>query len=69
MSSLLVETKVRIPRLRHDLISRSNLIERLKAGLYYPLMLVSAPAGYGKTTLLTELAQDIPIAWFSLDSL
>ena len=68
MSSLLVETKVRIPRLRHDLISRSNLIERLKAGLYYPLMLVSAPAGYGKTTLLTELAQDIPIAWFSLDN-
>jgi hypothetical protein len=44
-------------------------IERLKAGLHCPLTLVSASAGYGKTTLLVELANniDLPVAWLSLD--
>ena len=60
MSSYLLETKVRIPHLRHDLVSRTDLIERLKAGLNYPLVLVSAPAGYGKTSLLAKLAEEIP---------
>jgi ATP/maltotriose-dependent transcriptional regulator MalT len=46
---------------------RTNLLKRIKAGLFCPLTLVSAPAGYGKTTLLTELAADIPIAWLSLN--
>jgi LuxR family maltose regulon positive regulatory protein len=44
-------------------------MERLTAGLQCPLTLISAPAGYGKTTLLAALANEIPqsIAWFSLD--
>ncbi len=69
MVSLLVTTKICAPRLRPDLVSRPHLIERLRAGLHCPLTLVSAPAGYGKTTLLAGLANnvDLPVAWLSLD--
>jgi LuxR family transcriptional regulator, maltose regulon positive regulatory protein len=67
MDIALVATKICAPRLRTDLVKRKFLVERLKAGLHYPLTLVSAPAGYGKTTLLAELASQIPVAWLSLD--
>jgi LuxR family maltose regulon positive regulatory protein len=67
MVSSLVATKICVPRLRSNLVSRSQLVERLEAGLSYPLTLVSAPAGYGKTTMLAELAARIPVAWLSLD--
>jgi len=67
MDFTLVTTKVCVPRLRTDLLDRENLVERIKAGLLCPLILVSAPAGYGKTTLLAELASQIPVAWLSLD--
>jgi LuxR family maltose regulon positive regulatory protein len=65
----LMSTKISVPRLRTKLVARPHLMERLKAGLQCPLTLISAPAGYGKTTLLAALANDIPqsIAWFSLD--
>jgi LuxR family maltose regulon positive regulatory protein len=62
-----VVTKTSILRLVSGLVKRTNLMERLKAGLDCPLTLVSTPAGYGKTTLLTELAAQIPVAWLSLD--
>jgi LuxR family maltose regulon positive regulatory protein len=63
----LLVTKTSVPRLRSGLVKRPGLIKRLKAGLDYPLTLVSAPAGYGKTTLLAELATSVPTAWLSLD--
>jgi LuxR family transcriptional regulator, maltose regulon positive regulatory protein len=67
MDSSLITTKVVVPHLRDGLVARKELVERLKAGLTRPLTLVSAPAGYGKTTLLAEFAAQIPVAWLSLD--
>jgi LuxR family transcriptional regulator, maltose regulon positive regulatory protein len=67
MASLLINTKIYVPGLRNGLVARGDLIKRLKEGLSRPLTLVSAPAGYGKTTLLSELASQMPIAWLSLD--
>jgi LuxR family maltose regulon positive regulatory protein len=51
------------------MVSRPRLIERLNAGLHHKLTLISAPAGFGKTTLLSEwVAGDgHPVAWLSLD--
>jgi LuxR family transcriptional regulator, maltose regulon positive regulatory protein len=67
MALSLIATKICVPHLRDGLVARKELVERLKAGLIRPLTLVSAPAGYGKTTLLAELATQIPAAWLSLD--
>jgi LuxR family maltose regulon positive regulatory protein len=67
----LAETKFHPPLLRKDLISRQNLLDNLHTNLAsHPLTLLSAPAGYGKTTLLSALAQTqpgFPTAWLSLD--
>jgi LuxR family maltose regulon positive regulatory protein len=69
MASSLITTKICPPRIRAELVSRPHLLERLEAGLQCPLTLISAAAGYGKTTLLAELTNnsDLPIAWLSLD--
>ncbi len=58
-----------IPSPRSNLVSRPRLIERLNAGLHRKLTLVSAPAGFGKTTLLSEWVAGCgrPVAWVSLD--
>jgi LuxR family maltose regulon positive regulatory protein len=54
----IVQTKLQPPRLRADLIARPRLLEALaEAGSSHRLTLVSAPAGYGKTTLLAALCQ------------
>ncbi len=65
----LLTTKLYVPPTRSRLVSRPRLIELLNAGLHRKLTLVSAPAGFGKTTLLSEwVAQcDRPVAWLSLD--
>ena len=69
MDTPLLTTKLYIPPVRPELISRSRLIERLNEGLHRKLTLVSAPAGFGKTTLLSEWVRDCgrPVAWVSLD--
>jgi LuxR family transcriptional regulator, maltose regulon positive regulatory protein len=72
MSGRLLETKLHVPRLRRALVARPRLSERLRRGTASALTLVSAPAGFGKTTLLTEwLAATAPagrcVAWLSLD--
>jgi LuxR family maltose regulon positive regulatory protein len=68
----LLTTKLYIPPVRRDLVSRPRLIERLNEGLQrgHRLTLVSAPAGYGKTTLLSEWVATCgrPVAWLALDS-
>ncbi|NJN23025.1 MAG: hypothetical protein HC812_19940, partial [Leptolyngbya sp. RL_3_1] len=48
---------------------RPHLIDKLNAGLTGKLTLISAPAGFGKTTLVNEwaMAAEMPIAWLSLD--
>jgi LuxR family maltose regulon positive regulatory protein len=73
MSTPLLSTKLFVPPLRPELVPRPRLIERLNAGMDRKLTLVSAPAGYGKTTLLSEWIHQggteraLPIAWLSLD--
>ncbi|HEX9357097.1 MAG TPA: hypothetical protein VF933_25175, partial [Streptosporangiaceae bacterium] len=54
MPAALLETKFYVPRSRRGLVPRPRLSERLDRGAASKLMLVSAPAGFGKTTLLTE---------------
>jgi LuxR family maltose regulon positive regulatory protein len=66
-----VDTKLRPPRLREDVIARARLVDVLHhATGSVPLTLISAPAGYGKTTLLAALQREHPeirLAWISLD--
>ena len=64
--------KLSVPSARASLVARPSLTERLEEGLGRKLTLLSAPAGFGKTTLLTswigELSGDSrPVAWLSLD--
>jgi LuxR family maltose regulon positive regulatory protein len=71
----LLETKLYVPRSRRALVLRPRLSERLDRGTASKLVLVSAPAGFGKTTLLTEWLAARPAApagerltaWLSLD--
>ncbi len=71
----LLETKFYVPRARRDRVPRPRLAERLDRGSASKLMLVSAPAGFGKTTLLSEWLAAGPAvpadqrlaAWLSLD--
>jgi ATP/maltotriose-dependent transcriptional regulator MalT/DNA-binding SARP family transcriptional activator len=66
----LIVTKTQIPRRRPDLLPRSRLVNFFHAHLDRKLILISAPAGYGKTTLLTDLANDtdLPVCWYTLDT-
>jgi LuxR family transcriptional regulator, maltose regulon positive regulatory protein len=72
MTGPLLETKLHVPRGRPSLVKRPRLIECLSRGAESALTLVSAPAGFGKTTLLTEWLAGAPAdgrsaAWLSLD--
>jgi len=75
MSSPLLTTKLYVPPVRPELVPRSRLTQRLDTALSMgrKLTLVSAPAGFGKTTLLSEWAHNRarsgarPVAWLSLD--
>jgi LuxR family maltose regulon positive regulatory protein len=53
MDTPLLQTKLHIPPSRPELVSRPRLIEQLNAGLHRKLTLISAPAGFGKTTLVS----------------
>jgi LuxR family maltose regulon positive regulatory protein len=63
-------TKVSIPRTRPDRLARARLFQRLDEGIAQALVLVCTPAGFGKTTLLTDWATSAssPVAWLSLDA-
>ena len=65
----LLQTKLYIPTVRRDFVARPRLIEKLNQGLQGKLTLISAPAGFGKTTLISEwLGQrEWPVAWLSLN--
>jgi LuxR family maltose regulon positive regulatory protein len=65
----LLSTKLALPRLRSPWVPRQRLLDRLDAGLEQKLTLISAPAGFGKTTLVTEWAYGMKdVAWVSLDT-
>jgi LuxR family maltose regulon positive regulatory protein len=65
----ILATKLYIPPPRPKIVLRPRLIERLNEGLHYKLTLISAPAGFGKTTLLSEWVEccERSVAWLSLD--
>ena len=75
----LLTTKLFIPPTRPELVHRPRLIEKLNDGLHRKLTLISAPAGFGKTTLVTDWLDNLQgdvknetqaknkIAWLSLD--
>ena len=71
MTTALLQTKLYIPQLPSTIVARPRLIELLDEGLHqsHKLALISAPAGFGKTTLVIEWAENIdrPIAWLTLD--
>lgn len=71
MASPLVATKLYVPKLREGLVARPRLSDRIRRGTHSKLTLISAPAGFGKTTLLAEwLAASTggrAVAWLSLD--
>jgi LuxR family maltose regulon positive regulatory protein len=69
MSTPILTTKLYLPPPRPGAVLRPRLIERLNEGLHRRLTLVSAPAGFGKTTLLGEWIAGCgrPAAWLSLD--
>ncbi len=71
MTTPLISTKLHIPRLPRALVSRSRLTDRLGTGLQGKLILVSAPAGFGKTTLIAEWAnrrrEENLVSWVHLD--
>ena len=64
-----VESKVRVPDRGPETVPRTALVNRLRAAGAFPIVLVVAPAGYGKTTLLAQwAARDVrPFAWVSVD--
>src|SRR5947208_2725734 len=68
-SDLLLTTKLYVPRAHHRLVPRPRLVDTLDQALEHRLCLVSAPAGFGKTTLLSEWIglRRIPVAWLSLE--
>jgi LuxR family maltose regulon positive regulatory protein len=70
--ALLLATKLHVPAIGAQLVHRAALLDALSAGRTRKLTLLSAPAGWGKTTLLAQWAlragEDEQFAWLSLDS-
>jgi LuxR family maltose regulon positive regulatory protein len=75
MVTPILTTKLHIPSLRRNLVPRQQLLERLDQGLHHKLTIVSAPAGFGKTTLLGAWIHSleasgspaVKVGWISLD--
>jgi LuxR family transcriptional regulator, maltose regulon positive regulatory protein len=69
MSALLLATKLFVPRPPPGVVLRPRLVAQLNEGLQRKLTLISAPAGFGKTTLVSTWAagSDRQVAWLSLD--
>jgi LuxR family maltose regulon positive regulatory protein len=65
----ILATKLYMPPLRPEVVTRPRLLEQLNEGLHSNLILISAPAGFGKTTLVSQWLALIerPAAWLSLD--
>ncbi|MDQ3793994.1 MAG: helix-turn-helix transcriptional regulator, partial [Actinomycetota bacterium] len=69
MDRQVLRAKLYVPRSHPDAVPRPRLHERLEEGVRRELTVVSAPAGFGKTTLLAEWSRqsELPVAWVSLD--
>ena len=64
-------TRITIPRRRNDLVARPRLLELIHELSEHKLILVTAPAGYGKTSLLVDFSAQtqLPVCWYSINSL
>jgi LuxR family maltose regulon positive regulatory protein len=69
MDTSTLVTKVLLPRRRRDVLTRQRLLDRLYDMVERKCVLIPAPAGYGKTTLLLDWAYDLehPVCWYALD--
>ncbi len=69
MNTFVLETKLIIPPARPGLVARPRLMEKMQSVLNNGLTLISAPAGFGKTTLISEWIRqkNVPAAWLSLE--
>ncbi|HYI26054.1 MAG TPA: AAA family ATPase, partial [Thermomicrobiales bacterium] len=69
MAAQILVTKLYVPRPRPRAVTRPRLVARLNDGLHNKITLISAPPGFGKTSLLSEWVAgcDRPVAWLSLD--
>lgn len=68
VTSPLLTTKLYLPAARPNLVRRPRLLRRLTEGISGPLTLISAPAGFGKTTLISSWIYDLRFAIYDLDS-
>lgn len=71
MPVLVTRTKIIVPRRRTDLFSRQRLFDMLFELMDNKLVILAAPAGYGKTSLLIDFASqvDLTVCWYSIDEL
>ena len=65
------DPRYNIPEPQGDVLRRQRLLDLLYENIDHPLQLICAPAGYGKTTLLADFAQDadLTVCWYSVDPL
>jgi len=70
MEQLILNTKIEIPPLRGDIITRERLLNLISENSDQNVILVSAAAGFGKTTVLSQWANrsQKPVVWFSIDN-
>lgn len=66
-----IRTKIIIPRRRTEILTRKRLLQILDNVIDLKLLILAAPAGYGKTSLMIDFAKhtQLPVCWFSLDTL
>jgi ATP/maltotriose-dependent transcriptional regulator MalT/two-component SAPR family response regulator len=71
MNAQVTRTKIITPRRRTDLLSRQRLLDTLDELIDFRLIILIAPAGYGKTFLLVDFAHytELPVCWYALDPL
>jgi LuxR family maltose regulon positive regulatory protein len=68
---ILLKTKISIPSLRESLVNRNRLLQEITNGLQGRITAICAPAGYGKTTLISQWVRESALraAWVSLDEM
>lgn len=71
LDTAVIKTKIMVPRRRSEVLSRPRLLSIIEDILDVRLLIVAAPAGYGKTSLLVDFTYhtELPVCWYALDTL